>query len=79
MRKPAPCTYEIKGTYQLCGNQAADQCLYFPSIDIVQYLNFLNAKFQASSHILWLFSTVCVVNPEDMFPPDVAQAYVNSP
>ena len=27
---------------------------------IVQSLNFLNPKFQASSHLLWLYSPVCV-------------------
>ena len=31
----------------------------FPTL-IVQSLFFLNAKFQASSHLLWLYSPVCV-------------------
>ena len=26
----------------------------------VQSLNFLNSKFQASSHLLWLYSPICV-------------------
>ena len=37
---------------------------------IVQSLYFLNAKFQASSHFLWLYSPVCVGpgrKPEDRF------------
>ena len=34
---------------------------------IVQSLYFLNPKFQAYRHILWLYSPVCVGNPEDRF------------
>ena len=30
------------------------------AIGIVQFLYYLNPKFQASSHILWLYSPVCV-------------------
>ena len=30
------------------------------AIRIVQFLYFLNPKFQASSHLLWLYSPVCV-------------------
>ena len=37
---------------------------------IVQFLFYLNLKFPASSHLLWLYSPVCVGpgrNPEDRF------------
>ena len=34
---------------------------------IIQSLFFLNPKFQGSSHLLWLYSLVCVGNPEDWF------------
>ena len=30
------------------------------AIQIVQFLYYLNPKFQASSHLLWLYSPVCV-------------------
>ena len=32
----------------------------FPATRIVQSLYFLNSKFQASRHLLWLYSLVCV-------------------
>ena len=38
----------------------ADRRLWFCYIVIVQSLYFLNPKFQAFSHLLWLYSTVCV-------------------
>ena len=62
MGKPAFCICENKAADQLCGNRTADQHLCF------RY--FLNPKFQASSHLLWLHSPVCVDlvgNPEDRF------------
>ena len=33
---------------------------FFFATRIVQFLCFLNQKFQASSHLLWLYSLVCV-------------------
>ena len=48
MRKPAFC---------ICENK--DQRLCFRS-QIVQSLYFLNPRFHASSHLLWLYSPVCV-------------------
>ena len=42
------------------------------AIRIVQSL-YLNPKFQASSHLLWLYSLVCVGNPEDRLSHDEAQ------
>ena len=52
MRKPAFCICENKGADQLCAFVFATQ--------IVQSLYFLNPKFQASSHLLWWNSPVCV-------------------
>ena len=61
MRNPAFYICENKGADQLCGNRTADQRLCFRYIDtVVQSLYFLNPKFQASSHLLWLYSPVCV-------------------
>ena len=40
------------------------------AIQMVQSLYYLNPKFQASSHLLWLYRSVCVGpsrNPEDRF------------
>ena len=57
LRKPAFCICENKDTDQLHCNCEADQRLRFRYIDT---LFFLNTKFQASSHLLWLYSQVCV-------------------
>ena len=52
MRKPAFC---------ICENKDADQLRAFVfATRIVQPLYFLNPKFQVSSHLLWLYSPVCV-------------------
>ena len=68
MRKPAFCIFENKDADQLRGNREADQRLFvFFTTQIVQYLFFLNPKFQASSYLLWLRSPVYVGNPEDRF------------
>ena len=40
---------------------------------IIQFLYYLNPKFQASSHLLWLYSPVCVGNPEDRFSQNEAR------
>ena len=59
MRKPAFCICENKDADQLRGNREADQRLCF-HLRIVQSLYYLNPKFQASSHLLWLYRPVCV-------------------
>ena len=59
MRKPRFCICENKDADQLRGNREADQRLCFPTL-IVRSLYFLNPKFEASSHILWVYSLVCV-------------------
>ena len=53
------CICENKDADQLRGNREADQRLCF-RYTIVQSLYFLNPKFEASRHILWLYSQICV-------------------
>ena len=55
MRKSAFCICENKDavTVQLIS-------AFVFAIRIVQFLYYLNPKFQASSHLLWLYSPVCV-------------------
>ena len=59
MRKPDFCICENKDADQLRGNREADQRLCFTT-QIVQSLYYLNPKFQASSHLLWLHSPVFI-------------------
>ena len=56
IRKPAFCICENQAVDQLHGNSPADQRLCFHYISHP----FLNLKFQASSHLLWQYSLVCV-------------------
>ena len=59
VRKPAFCICENKDADQLRDNREADQRFVF-AIRIVQSLFYLNPKFQASCHLVWLYSLVCV-------------------
>ena len=59
MGKPTICIGENKGADQLRGNREADQRFVFAS-RIVQFLHFINPKFQASSLLLCLYRSVCV-------------------
>ena len=59
MSKPDFCTYENKDIDQLCGDRTADQRLCFRYMDSTIPL-LLKLKFQASSHLLLLYSPVCV-------------------
>ena len=59
LRKPAFCICENKDADQLRGNREADQRLCFRYIDSTIPL-LSKSKFQASSHLLWLYSPVCV-------------------
>ena len=52
--------HENKGADQLCSNCAAYQNLCFRYLDSTIPRYFLNPKFQASSHLLSLYSSVCV-------------------
>ena len=51
-----------KPDFSICENKDADQLIsaFVFATRIVQSLYFLNAKFQASSHLQWLYSPVCV-------------------
>ena len=62
MRKPAFCICENKDEDQLRSNWAAGQLIsaFVFAIRIVKSLYNLNPKFQASSHLVWLYSLVCV-------------------
>ena len=60
MRKQTICICENNGADQLRGNREADQRLCFRYRDIVQFLYFLNPKFPVPSHLLCLYSPVCV-------------------
>ena len=55
MRKPDFCLCENKGADQLRGNREA-----VFATRIVQFLFYLNPKFQASSSFLSLYRPVCV-------------------
>ena len=60
MRKPTICICENKDADQLRGNREADQRPFVFATRIVQLLYFLNPKFQASSQLPCLYSSVCV-------------------
>ena len=60
MRKPAFCLCEIKDADQLRGNREADQRLCFRYTDSTIPLLSKSEIIQASSHLLWPHSPVCV-------------------
>ena len=59
MRKPAFAYAETK-TQISCAVTAQLISAFLFAILIVQSLYYLNPKFQASSHLLWLYRLVCV-------------------
>ena len=59
MRKPAFCICENKDADQLRGDREADQHLCFRYTDTTIPL-LSKSKIQASSHLQWLYSLVCV-------------------
>ena len=59
MEKTTICIGENKDADQLLGNRKADQRLCFAT-QIVQFLFYLNPKFQAFSSFLCLYRSVCV-------------------
>ena len=74
MRKPTICICENKDADQLRCNHEADQRLCFRYT--VQFLYFINPKFIVSSHLLCLYSSVCVgpvQNPNCWFSQAQAQ------
>ena len=60
MRKPAFCIYAKTKTQISFAVTAKLISAFVFATRIVQFLYFLNPKFQASSHLLWLYSLVCV-------------------
>ena len=64
VRKPDFCICENQDADQLRGNNEADQRLCFRYTDST-VPNYLNPKFQASSHLLWMYSPVSV-GPEQL-------------
>ena len=64
VRKPPFCICKNKGADQLRGNREADQRLSFRYTDSTIPL-LSKSEFQASSHLLWLYSLV--ENLEDRF------------
>ena len=80
-----------KPTFFICENKGADQLRGFSfavtakligdfvfATRILQSLYFLNPKFQASSHFLWLCGLVCVGpgrKPERWFSHDAAHVF----
>ena len=76
MRKPAFCICENKDADQL--RTAKLISVFVFATQIVQSLYFLNPKFQASSHLLLLYSLVCVGpgwKPERWFSHHEAQIF----
>ena len=59
MGKPTICICENKDADQLRGNREADHAFVFAT-RIVQFLFYLNPKFQASSLLLLPYGSVCV-------------------
>ena len=75
MRKPTICICENKDADRSSAVTAKLISAFIFATKIVQFLNFLNPKFQASSHLLYLYSLVCVGPgriPECRFSHDVA-------
>ena len=81
MGKPAFCICENKDADQLRGKVTAKLISAFVlATQIVQSLFYLNLKSQASSHLLWLYSLVCVGpgrKPEDRFSHNEAQVILH--
>ena len=78
MRKPAFCIWKTKTQISFAVTGKLINPFVFAT-RIVQSLNFLNPKFQASSHLLYLYSLVCVGpgrKPERWFSLDTAHFYI---
>ena len=60
MRKPDFCICAKTKTQISCTVSAQLISAFVFAIRIVQFLYYLNPKFQAFSHLLWLYSPVCV-------------------
>ena len=60
MRKPAFCIYAKTKPQISCALTTQLISAFVFATQIVQSLYYLNLKFQASSHLLWLHSPICV-------------------
>ena len=85
MGKPTICIGENKDADQLCGNREADTTklisAFVFSTQIVQFLFYLNPKFQTSSSFLCLYRLVCigpVRKPHCWFSHEVAPLLVRT-
>ena len=67
MRKPTICICQNKGADQFAVTAKLISAFVFAT-RIVQFLYFLNPKFPVSSHLLCLYSPVCVGNHIVGFP-----------
>ena len=79
MRKPAFAFAKTK-TQISCAVTAQMISAFVFATWIVQYLFFLNPKFPVSSHLLWLYSPVCVGpgrKPQDRFSHNEAHFRIN--
>ena len=77
MGKPTICIGKNKDTERLRGNGEADQVFVFAT-RIVQFLFYINQKFQASSSFLCLYKPVCVgpgLKPHCWFSHEAAHLY----
>ena len=80
MKKPTICIGENKDADQLRSDCEADQRLCFRYTDSTVPGFFLNPKFQASGHLLCLYSPVCVGpvrKPNCWFSHEVAHMLSN--
>ena len=79
MRKPDFCIYaKTKAQISFAVTAKLISAFVFAT-QIVQFLFFLNPKFQASSQLLWLHKPVCVRpgrKPEDRFSRVAAHIHV---
>ena len=76
VRKPAFCIYAKTKTQISFAVTAKLISVFVFATRIVQSLYSLNPKFQASSHLLWLYSLVCIgpgQKPRRRFSQDKAQ------
>ena len=76
MRKPVCFAYAKTRTQISCAVTAQLISAFVFATLIVQFLYFLSPKFQASSHLLWLYS---LGNPEDRFSQKEAHIYEGHP
>ena len=86
MGKPTICICETKGADQLRGYSFAVTAKLISAFvfatQIVHFLFFLNPKFQASSLLLCLYSSVCVrpgQKPHCWFSHETAQVLLHAP